>query len=659
MVNRYYDSRRPQQYQFSAPPVDAALDAMKIAQQQYDTNFMAAADLKNKYITTLEQDRAGANQLQAEWQKSIDDVVTKANGDFSVISKDLYGLTKRMEKDLSPGGQAYAMQQNYKAYQDAQAYNRERLKSGKITAEDFNLLNRSVTKSYKGVGTKDPLTGDYEKILIPELNDYYDADNAATEFLQKLPKKTVEETVPTVKDGYITYSTRKVERIDPKEATTGLQSKLLTDDKFVQYAKQKAQLMGVDPLTYIASVVDSIASKQVPIYSGTMSDTTGTKITGDPVELQRRKMSNDWALQKDRQRHQVAMKALDDKKAEMEAAGQNASSLALVSVSDSSTGRYKPIDDKGIVEGGAQSRSGSSAFTGTMFGASPSRAPVSGATKVSFADVMKNPAKYQGAVNTELVKSIEQQYGNSITEGQKRELYNKSLDADVYGKGIYVNQYRTPEAQKRDADVLFPRLATGQVGLWKIDTKTGNVIEVTSPQAKKDLYNNVYDVEKRHAKQVVIGRTSPQGGGVPYGAYFTDPKDGTAYVLAENEERMNQFNQKDRKAAFGYANSDKAKGDPFELMLGNAKTQVQWEKRYVPDPATGVMKPQILYRSNDPKDANDPYLWYKDAQGNKQYYTPAHIEQAILPAQALPINKRSGTKDYNTNIEYTPEGEDE
>jgi len=658
MVNRYYDSRRPQQYQFYTPPVDAAVEAMKIAQTQYDSNFMAAADLKNKYITSLQQDRAAANELQNEWQKSIDDVVTKANGDFSTISKDLYGLTKKIEKDLSPGGKAHAIQDNYRIYQEAQKYNKERLKAGKITAEDFNLLNQHVGQSYKGVGNADPLTGEYDQLLVPELNDYYDGNDVATELLQKLPKRTVEETTPTIKDGYITYSTSKVEKIDPKEAQQALVSKLTNDDKFLQYNIQRAQLLGIDPQKYVQKIITDISTQQVPLYSGIFNDTSGTKISGDPVALQQRKLANDWAMQKDRQRHAIAMKALDDKKAEMEAAGQNASNLALVSVSDSSTGRYKPIDQKGIVEGDSQSRSGSPYFTGTMYGVNPQRAPISGATKVTFAEVMKNPTKYQGAVNTELVKSIEQQYGKSITEEQKRELYNKSLEADVYGKGIYVNQYRTPEAQKRDADVLFPRLATGQVGLWKVDTKTGNVIEVTSPQEKKDLYSNVYDTEKRHAKQVVVGRTSPQGGGVPYGAYFTDPKDGTAYILAENEERMNQFNQKDRKAAFGYANSDKSIGDPFQITVGTTKSNIQWEKKYVPDPSTGVMKPQILYRSTDAKDANDPYLWYKDEAGNKQYYTPAHIEQAILPAQALPINKRSGTKDYNTNIEYTPEGEE-
>lgn len=657
MANRYFNSSRTQQYQFSAPPLDAAVEAMKIAQQQYDQNFMLAADMKNKYISSLQQDRATANSIQNDWQKSIDEAVTKANGDFSSISKDLYGITKKIEKDLSPGGKGYAIQANYAAYQDAQKYNKERLKAGKITAEDFNLLNAHVDQTYKGVGNPDPLTGDYNQILIPQLNDYYDGNDVATELLQKLPKRTVEETTPTVKDGYITYSTKKTERIDPKEAQQALTSKLSNDDKFLQYNMQRAKLLGIDPVQYTQKVISDISTQQVPLYTGTFNDTSGTKISGDPVALQRQKMNNDWAMQKDRQRHAIAMKTLDDKKAEMEAAGQNASNLALVSVSDSSTGRYKAIDQQGMIDKTTGLQLDNNTFSGNMFGASTRVASAGTKTKVNFADVMKNPSKYQGDVNTELVKSIEQQYGNKITEGQKRDLYNKSLEADVYGKGIYVNQYRTPEAQKRDADVLFPRLATGQVGLWKVDTKTGDVQEVTSAQTKKDVYANVYDSEKRHAKQVVIGRTSPQGGGVPYGAYFTDPKDGTAYVLADNEERMNQFNQKERKAAFGYANSDKSLGDPFKLNIGTSQKLVRWEKEYVPDPQTGAMKPRVRYRSMNSEDASDPYLWYRDGDGVQHYYTPAHIEQAILPAQNLPINKRSGTKDYNTNIEYTPEGD--
>lgn len=654
MVNRYSRSQQ-RNYEFYAPPVDAAVQAMQMAQERYNQNYAALEDLKNKYIPSLEADRAQANALQKQWEDAINNVVTNANGDLSSISKEVYSLGKQIQKDLSPGGLGHAIQSNYAAYQDALARNRERLKAGKINAQDLNLLDNYVKTNYQGVGQIDPLTGQYSQINIPELSDYYDVNKSVTDLLTKLPKKKVSETVPTVKDGYITYSTKETEKIDPQEAQKALVGKLYGDNAFMAYATQKAQLMGVDPLQYVQGVVENAATQQLPAFTGEMSYNEALKISGDPVELQRRKLANDWALQKDRQRHQIAMKALEDKKAEMEAAGQNSSNLALVSVSDSSTGRYKPIDEKGLVSNMTAGILTSSPHAGSVFGSSSLMTPASPGTKISFADVMKNPDKYKGTVNTELIKSIEQQYGNTITEGQKRELYNKSLETDVYGKGIYVNQYRTPEAQKRDADVLFPRLATGQVGLWKIDTKTGQVQEVTSSREKKDLYANVYDAEKRKAKQIVIGRTSVQGGNVPYGAYFTDPKTGEAYVLAENEERMNQFNQKERKAAFGYANSDKNIGEPFNLNIGGRNTPVVWEKSYVPDPSTGVMKPQIRYKSVDPKDAADPYLWASDGAGGKSYYTPANIEAAILPQQNLPINKRSGTKDYNTDLEYTPE----
>lgn len=86
MVNRYY-KQDPYRGDLYKPPVEFIASALQMAQKQYDTNYVAAQELKNKYATTLPQDRARANEIQTQFESKVDDVVSKFGYDSELPPK--------------------------------------------------------------------------------------------------------------------------------------------------------------------------------------------------------------------------------------------------------------------------------------------------------------------------------------------------------------------------------------------------------------------------------------------------------------------------------------------------------------------------------------------------------------------------------------------
>ena len=79
MVNRY-STISEKDFNLYVPPIEAIGAALETAQKTYDTNFMFANELKNKYINARPQDRASANELQTGWENQVDSLVKKYNG---------------------------------------------------------------------------------------------------------------------------------------------------------------------------------------------------------------------------------------------------------------------------------------------------------------------------------------------------------------------------------------------------------------------------------------------------------------------------------------------------------------------------------------------------------------------------------------------------
>jgi hypothetical protein len=63
MINRF-SRRTPYDLGLYTPPIEVAAQAMEKAQNQYNQNFQLAHEIKNKYVESLPQDRAKANEIQ-------------------------------------------------------------------------------------------------------------------------------------------------------------------------------------------------------------------------------------------------------------------------------------------------------------------------------------------------------------------------------------------------------------------------------------------------------------------------------------------------------------------------------------------------------------------------------------------------------------------
>jgi len=167
VINRY-STISEKDFNLYVPPIEAIGAALETAQKTYDTNFMFANELKNKYINALPQDRARANELQTGWEQQVDSLVKKYNGDYSTASKDLYLLQKDIEKQYRQGGEANAIETNYNLLQDSKKRNQERLAKKDIKQMQYSALYDYFDKNYKGVTKGED--GTYQLANIPCLS---------------------------------------------------------------------------------------------------------------------------------------------------------------------------------------------------------------------------------------------------------------------------------------------------------------------------------------------------------------------------------------------------------------------------------------------------------------------------------------------------------
>ena len=142
---RYYTGD-PYKGSLYTPPVDFISKALEGAQQTYDTNFLTAETLKNKYVETLAQDRARANEIQKSFEDKINTTVSQYGFDSGAASRELVKLKGEMEKIYGAGGEAGAMTSNLANVTDSIKRERVRLAKGEITQEQLNALEASYTK---------------------------------------------------------------------------------------------------------------------------------------------------------------------------------------------------------------------------------------------------------------------------------------------------------------------------------------------------------------------------------------------------------------------------------------------------------------------------------------------------------------------------------
>lgn len=638
MVNRYFDPK-PFEGQLYAPPVKFIEEALQGAQKQYDANYLASEQLKNKYINAWDADRARANQIQNEISTQVDEVVKKYNGDYSQATKELLGLTSKLNKMWAPGGEVATIEGNFKAVQEAMKENKERLAKGEVTADQVNAQYNYYKTNYKGV-KQDPNTGLYNTLTIDPLSKYVDHAKIYEDVLKGITPKTTQRMVPAGKDGagYIVYEKREVQYKDPNEVRSALEANLFNNDAFKGYVQQKAKYEGKDPNVVMNTLVDEYITNSIPARTGTMVDKQELSFQTDLIAQDQRALSRGLALQ----RAQLANKIAFDqykRKADQEEMGTDGTDLALLAEGDSAGSPYRPITNPTYSpDGGMFSR----------------RVPL------PVDKILQGNSGFDGyKINKPLLKSIKDANPN-MPDSDMWLIYNNSVkNFDNAGAGIYYNPYRTSAAQKEDAARIIPSLQTGNVPVYKIDSRTGVTTEITSAAEKMRLGQ----AWKKDKQPRALGKSSASSGKVPFGTVMASPDDSPNeyYVIGDNTVAISKLQKDYLDPAFRFISDPGAEvGDPFNLLKvenGNIVQEViMGAKGYDYNSTVKAGVGNIRYYSavKTPDGKWKPDMT-KLHTTNGRPSEPIDIERLLLPAsevaKTFPINKMKPSAEENTLYE--------
>ncbi len=289
-VNRFY-RRTPYDAGLYVAPVEVIAETLKVRQAQHDKYQALTEEIKNQYIPSLPQDRAAANGLQAQWTKEIDDIVAKSNGDYSTAAKDLNKTLSRIRKDLSPGGVGKAIVDNYSNYSTWLNNQRERVKSGKVLAEDLSLANNYYMKNYTGIGDLDPVTQTYNQIQPDELMDHQSAEDIVQNVYKQFKPEKKSVSMPSIRNGIIENRQVSTEGIEAKRLYPSFATALSADPKLTQYLSQRAKFAGLDPNAQL-DYIDQYSKQRAQDLSY-MNESDERKWTRDPLAVARVKAQAD------------------------------------------------------------------------------------------------------------------------------------------------------------------------------------------------------------------------------------------------------------------------------------------------------------------------------------------------------------------------------
>jgi hypothetical protein len=624
MINRYFD---PTIFrgEFYSPPVDALDKVFQQAQAQYDKNYAIADEIRNRSINALDPDRKRADEIQAETTAKIDDLVKQYNGDYSKANAGLRDLLSNVRRQYQPGGEVAAIEKNYSNYSSWLANEQKRLNEGKITADDLNLANQYVLNNYGGIGNKSD-AGVYNSLQPVSLSEYTDGSKMVLEALKGIkPRKQTVVAPRKDANGNIFNVTEEIEAIDPNEASTAVKASLLSDDKWVEYTRQKAELLGVDPMEYVAGQLQSYEQTYVPLHSGVFNKVNKEEYKGlDELTKIRMQQSHDIAMQR---RREQAAKNLVDYKRKLDNPDEGVvRPLEQIGNNPTNT-NFKPIKPSTLNVPVVN--------TGNYLQDFVANALVGDKIKTNYPSVQQTlNGGNKLNVNYKLLQDISrEQKGKS--DAQIWEAYNDALALSTnYGAQILMDPYVQGAQQAQAADQLIPRYINNGATVYEINPN-GGLIPVTDAS----VLAGMYDFEKRKAKVPVIGTTSSVAGNVPVGHVVQSGS--KKYIISDNSTVMRNYNEANqggksiREKAFGHIREGKTFSDPFELITDdNQRVNTVGVTKYV----GGVPKTVYYSAYQDPftkslvPNYNDP--WIKPGPGGTKEPMNEHdIERRILGNQ--------------------------
>jgi len=564
-INRY-STISEKDFDLYVPPVQAIGAALETAQKTYDTNFMFANELKNKYINARSQDRARANELQTGWEQQVDDLVKKYNGDYSTATKDLYLLQKDIEKQYRQGGEAAAIEMNYNLLEDSKKRNQERLAKGEITQSQYENLYNYVDKNF--TGTKKQDDGTYGLQSIPELAKYVDAYKLADDATKNLkPRTRKETTVSKDANGFLRYDTREVSGIDPTEVQDAIEGAIVSNEQYYNYAVQLAQLAGHDdPYSIIAGEIEQTTRALGPTRSGVFSQTSDIKLDADPFALAKQKHQYALAEEYNKQKGRFALAAA---KGELQTP-ESISNIRVLGSVNNDQSKYKPID----VNEGIRTPGQSKFIPGLGISA---KVPFT-TDKAKLEDVINNPRAYPN-VNTDLLKTIKADNPN-YTYTQVLDQYNRSLPRQRNGEAVFATAYRNSDTGIESAKLIAPQLLAGN----------SKAIFIGNDSSKRP-----YDMEEQQAlgalaqegKVASVGQSRSFSADVPVGEVF--PVNGGYVVVASNSVGLNNYNEYIAPKLFKFIGEGRLAGDrvPLDDPQGRQIQGIRLTKEDK-DPKTGL-----------------------------------------------------------------------
>jgi len=595
-VNRFYKGT-PYQASLYVPPVDFIAKALEATQKQYDVNYEAAEKLRNKYIESVPADRARANSLQDEWDKKIDNAVSKYGQDYSQIGSELQSITREMNKQFSPGGEAEAIQRRYNLIQDSLKRARESAKAGKVNSSEVSLLENFYNR--QGPTTYDPTTQTYSQPEIIELPETFKVQQAFQEYYKTVPKREINTKVYTGKktiDGYLEFKEEKKQFIDPNEVSAGWEAVLNTNTEYINWANTLEKLSGSKPGEITRAISDDYNQNIIPGLSGMLSTTENF----DYKEDWRRKAATEDMYAR---RRMVMKHQMENPPTPM--------TPSRLTVSESSTPKFPTIPLE-TASGWKLLETGN---VGDFFNRNTQ--------KMTVARAMSDPSMN---VNKQLLQSIRDENPNA-TDDQILTKYNQSVENMQYSAGIDYLRFETTAAQEEEANRLLPLLKANTVRVWRIGAD-GKKQEVLG-DARKTLGASFEDTEKPNSSKVMaLGKSFGYSGHVPSAStIFSDPSGGRdLYVVEDPRTDLVKIN-KVREKAFKFLQTGQEIGDYFEMYSGSGTpVGLIGTNNYVNGELRPVFYTARYLNGKLQVNYNDPVL-----NEDGSYSEPYDIEMMMIP----------------------------
>lgn len=180
---------------------------------------------------------------------------------------DMYKIKRNIRDQLSPGGEGGAILANYNAYTGALKEERERLKKGEITEDQLRAWDTYTMNNYTGVGTKDPLTGNFNIMSPDGIAKYADPNKIMYDALSKLKAEEGGDEIVYDKGNWIIKKGTKFEVLSPDRIKDATATALIGSPEYMNYAKQLARFRGQDPGQSVMQDVTTRSNLFGSIYS--------------------------------------------------------------------------------------------------------------------------------------------------------------------------------------------------------------------------------------------------------------------------------------------------------------------------------------------------------------------------------------------------------